>query len=232
MTPSAGVPTETATAEVVAASPTAPVGTATPDPVLLRDGGVAIIQTAFVRLIDEYIDPLHRSRSCVAGVVGRAAGGGGEGLRFERRLSSTGDRAADFAAFRSAYVPLASSVQDAKQLRFAAIRTMAASLSDCHTFFLTPTSSDSLLGARNGNGSVGIGVELLDVPPAVTEVISRRAGRPRWDSPRRSRHRGRWHGHDSDGDGARIRPDQRRGGHVRHAHAATAWRIRANRGRR
>ena len=58
---------------------------------------------------------------------------------------------ADFAAFRAAYVPLANSVQDAKKLRFAAIRAMAASLSDCHTFFLTPTSSDTLLErARTG----------------------------------------------------------------------------------
>jgi carboxyl-terminal processing protease len=140
--------------------------------VLLRDGGISIIQTAYDRLLDEYIDPLQPQALLTQAWNGASSEARADGLSVPPTPTYTGDRLADFAAFRAAYVPLANSVQDAKKLRFAAIRTMAASLSDCHTFFLTPTSSDSLLDARNGNGSVGIGVELLDVPPAVTEVIA------------------------------------------------------------
>jgi carboxyl-terminal processing protease len=164
--------TPTQTAVPATATPAGPTATPTPDlAVLLRDGGISIIQTAYDRLLDEYIDPLQPQSLLAQAWSGVGQEARTEGLPVPAAPAYTGDRVEDFAAFRAAYVPLANSVQDAKQLRFAAIRTMAASLHDCHTFFLTPTSSDSLLGARNGNGSVGIGVELLDVPPAVTEVI-------------------------------------------------------------
>jgi carboxyl-terminal processing protease len=49
---------------------------------------------------------------------------------------------------------------------------MTASLADCHTFFLVPVASDSLIDARAGKGTVGIGVELASIPPFVTEVIT------------------------------------------------------------
>ncbi len=167
-----GVPTETATAEVAAASPTAPVGTATPDPALLRDGGVAMIQTAFVRLMDQYINPLNSSdllSQAWAGVRQEAAA---EGLRIGAAPAFTGDRAADIAAFEAAYVPLAAQASDATKLRYAAISQMAASLNDCHTFFLTPVGSDTLIDTRSGAGAVGIGVELAGAPPVITEVIT------------------------------------------------------------
>ncbi len=122
--------------------------------------------------MDEYIDPLQPQALLTQAWNGVSGEARAEGLSVPATPVYKGDRVADFAAFRAAYVPLANSVQEAKQLRFAAIRTMASSLNDCHTFFLTPTSSDTLLEARNGNGSVGIGVELLDIPPAVTEVIA------------------------------------------------------------
>jgi carboxyl-terminal processing protease len=52
------------------------------------------------------------------------------------------------------------------------IRGMAETLQDCHTFFLSPVLSDTLIDTRAGKGSVGIGVELASVPPLVTEVIT------------------------------------------------------------
>jgi carboxyl-terminal processing protease len=48
---------------------------------------------------------------------------------------------------------------------------MAATLQDCHTFFLNPVAADTLIDTRAGDGSVGIGVDLAGVPPLVTEVI-------------------------------------------------------------
>lgn len=165
--------TPTQTPVPATATPAGPTATPTPDlAVLLRDGGISIIQTAYDRLLDEYIDLLQPQALLTQAWNGASSEARAEGLSVPAAPRYTGDRVADFTAFRTAYVALANSAQDAKQVRFAAIRTMAASLNDCHTFFLTPTSSDSLLGARNGNGSVGIGVELLDVPPAVTEVIA------------------------------------------------------------
>jgi carboxyl-terminal processing protease len=163
----------TLTAVPATATPAGPTATPTPDlAVLLRDGGISIIQTAYDRLLDEYIIPLQPQGLLAQAWSGAAQEAWAEHLSVPAAPVYTGDRVTDFAAFRAAYVPLANSVQDAKKIRFVAIRTMAASLNDCHTFFLTPTSSDSLLGAREGKGSVGIGVELLDVPPAVTEVIA------------------------------------------------------------
>jgi len=171
---SAARPTETPTATPVpaTATPAGPTATPTPDlAVLLRDGGISMIGAAYDRLLDEYIDPLEPQallRQAWAGVQQEA---GTEGLPAPPTPAFTGDRNADFAAFRTAYVPLAAKTKDAKQLRFAAIRQMAASLRDCHTFFLNPVASDTLLGTRAGNGVVGIGIDLAGVPPLVTEVI-------------------------------------------------------------
>jgi carboxyl-terminal processing protease len=49
---------------------------------------------------------------------------------------------------------------------------MTESLQDCHTFFLSPVATDNLEGAREGRGTVGIGVELAGIPPLVTEVVA------------------------------------------------------------
>ena len=198
VTPSAGVPAVTATAEVTAAPPTAtaPVGTPTPDPALLRDGGVAMIQTAFVRLMDQYINPLNSSdllSEAWAGVRQEAAA---EGLSIDAAPSFTGDRAADIAAFEAAYVPLAAQAPDATKLRYAAISQMAASLNDCHTFFLTPVGSDTLIdtrsrrrggGHRRGTGGGAAGYH---------GSHHRRAGGPGGTAHRRPDPGGGRHGHD------------------------------------
>jgi C-terminal peptidase prc len=164
--------TSTETVEPATATPAAPAATPTPDPVVLaQDGGIAVIEAAYNRLLDEYIDPLEPNTLLIQAWSGVQTEGAAQGLTVPRQPAFTGDRARDFAAFRAAYVPLASSAGDPKQLRYAAIRAMAASLHDCHTFFLSPVAADTINETREGKGSVGIGVALIGTPPLVTEVI-------------------------------------------------------------
>jgi carboxyl-terminal processing protease len=151
----------------------APAGTPTPDlAVLLQDGGVSIVQAAYDRLLDEYIDPVEPSRLLDGAWTSMVQQAGTESLEVPLKPTFSDDRASDFELFRGAYVKLASGSADPTTLRHAAIRGMAATLQDCHTFFLTPVLSDTLIESRAGRGTVGIGVELAGVPPLVTEVIT------------------------------------------------------------
>jgi hypothetical protein len=165
--------TSNATAVPATAAPAGPTATPTADPVVLaRDGGIAVIQAAYERLLDEYIDPLEPRALLIQAWYGVQTEGAAQGLAVPPEPAFSGDRLADFAAFRAAYVPLASAAADPKGLRYAAIRAMATSLHDCHTFFLSPVASDTINETREGKGSVGIGVELIGTPPLVTEVIA------------------------------------------------------------
>lgn len=169
-TPTAA-PSAAATIAVTAA-PTPPAATPTPDTeLLLRDGGIAIIETAYNRLLDQYIDPVDPAALLAQAWAGVRQQAAAQGVAAPPTPSFAGDRVAAFAAFRQAYVAAVPSL-DARQARFGAIRTMAASLRDCHTFFLNPVASDTLVQTRQGNGSVGVGVELTGTPPLVTEVIA------------------------------------------------------------
>lgn len=156
-------------------SPTAPAPapTATPDlTVLLRDGGIGVIQMAYDRLLDEYIRPLEPAPLLNAAWDGLAQEADRQGVSAPPRPRFEGDRSQQFVAFAQAYVPFATAVTDATPLRYAAIRAMAGSLGDCHTFFLNPVASETLIDSRAGKGSVGIGIELAGVPPLITEVIT------------------------------------------------------------
>lgn len=164
-------PTATVT---VAATPTAspPAGTPTPDPVvLLEDGGIAIIASAYDRLLDEYIEPVDSSRILDGGWTLLAQEAHAEQLSLPAKPAFDDDRTSDFSLFRSAYERLIAGVADPTQLRFAVIRGMATTLQDCHTFFLNPVANDTLLDTRAGKGAIGIGIELTGIPPLVTEVI-------------------------------------------------------------
>ena len=155
-------------------SPTvvAPVPTPTPDlSVLLKDGGIGIIQIAYDRLLDEYIRPLEPAPLLNAAWGGMSKEALQQGLTLPPRPVFEGDRNAQFLAFAQAYVPFANSLADPTALRYGAIRSMAAGLNDCHTFFLNPVASDTLIDSRAGIGSVGVGIELAGVPPLITEVI-------------------------------------------------------------
>jgi carboxyl-terminal processing protease len=167
-------PTVPHSATPLPATPTraVPAATPTPDPaLLLKDGGIAIIQTAYDRMLDEYIDPLTSPHLLdvawsAAAPKARALGG-----VVPQEPDFSGDRTAGFDAFRQGYIAMTANLGDAKTVRFAAINAMASSVNDCHTFFLNPVASDTLVGERAGQGSVGIGVELAGVPPLITEVI-------------------------------------------------------------
>lgn len=168
-------PTAVPTTTPVAASPTpaGPPPTPTPDlAALARDGGIAYIEEAYNRLLDEYIDPLQpRSLLSAAWAVMRRESAT-SGVTLPAEPAFAGDRLAAFGEFRAAYVPAAASASDPVKLRYSAIQGMTEVINDCHTFFLSPVASNTVIDARAGLGTVGIGVELVGVPPLVTEVIT------------------------------------------------------------
>ncbi|HZP56401.1 MAG TPA: S41 family peptidase [Dehalococcoidia bacterium] len=167
-------PTQTPPPTVTAAptQPPAPTATATPDlGVLLQEGGIPILRAAYDRLLDEYIDALEPQPLLDAAWDGATQKAAAAGATVPARPQFIGDRDADFAAFRAAWLRLIDGLADPQPVRFAALSAMASSLHDCHTFFLNPVASDTILDTRAGKGSVGVGIELAGVPPIVTEVI-------------------------------------------------------------
>jgi carboxyl-terminal processing protease len=167
-------PTPTPTLTSTPAATATPRGTPTPDAAaLLEGGGIAIIQIAYDRLLDGYIDPLEPAPLLNAAWDAMALEADAQGLAAPAKPAIAGGRAEALAAFAQAYVPFATGTADPTKLRHAAIRGMAASLQDCHTFFLNPVASETLIDQRAGKGSVGIGVELVSAaPPLVSEVIT------------------------------------------------------------
>jgi carboxyl-terminal processing protease len=169
-------PSAITTAPVQAAPPTAtPAIESSPTPdrtLLLKDGGIAIINTAFDRLMDEYIEPVDSSRLLNAAwtILGQEADK--QGLAMPEKPAFSDDRVTDIGLFGAAYVKLAAESPDPTPLRYGAIRGMTQTLQDCHTFFLNPVASGTLVDTRAGKGSVGIGAELAGIPPLVTEVIT------------------------------------------------------------
>jgi carboxyl-terminal processing protease len=158
----AAPPTATATVEP---SPT-------PDDRLLSDGGVALIQRAYERLLDQYIEPLDPSRILDGAWTLLAVRAEEEGIALPLKPEFADDRVADFELFKLAYIQTAAKSDDPTQLRYASIRGMTQALQDCHTFFLSPVASDTLTDQRGGKGTIGIGVDLAGVPPRITEIIT------------------------------------------------------------
>jgi carboxyl-terminal processing protease len=159
---------------VLTPTPVPPNATPTPDlAVLLKDGGIGIVQIAYDRLLNEYIRPLEPAPLLNAAWDGMAQEAANQGVVLPPKPAFSGDRSAQFVAFAQAYVPAitAAGEEAGTQLRYAAVRSMAASLNDCHTFFLSPVASDTLIETRAGKGSVGIGIEMSGAPPLITEVI-------------------------------------------------------------
>lgn len=146
--------------------------TPTPDiSALLADGGVALVRAAYDRLLDQYINPVQPSTLLDGAWTSLLQQAAVAGVEMPPKPAFGDDRAGDFELFRLAYTRIAGQAEDPTALRHAAIRGMAESLQDCHTFFLSPVASDTLIDTRSGAGAVGIGVELAGVPPLVTEVI-------------------------------------------------------------
>lgn len=167
-----GVAVEDATPTAAPTDTPVVVATPTPNAALLEQGGVAIVQRAYERLLDAYIDPLEPSRILDGAWTLLSVKAGEQGVEVPLKPTFADDRVGDFLLFQQAYVEMAAASPDATQLRYASIRGMTEALQDCHTFFLSPVASDTLNDAREGIGIVGIGVEFAGVPAMVTEVIT------------------------------------------------------------
>lgn len=167
-------PTSTPTlTPVPTATPATPAGTPTPDPALLRDGGVAVIEKAFGLIADGYIRPVDPAALLRAAWEGAAEAAANAAASVPASPDLPADRDGAWAAFRQAYVALIDGNPglDAAQVRYAAIDRMAASLRDCHTYFLKPVLAQVQDETRHGTRGVGVGVEVLAATPnVITEV--------------------------------------------------------------
>jgi hypothetical protein len=76
--------------------------TPTPDASLLEDGGVRIIEIAYVRLLDEYITPVDSSRILDGAWTKLSVQAGEESLDLPAQPAFADDRVGDFDVFRSA----------------------------------------------------------------------------------------------------------------------------------
>jgi carboxyl-terminal processing protease len=168
-------PTATVTDVPATATPAGPTATPTPDlAVLLKDGGIAVVEAAYNRLLDEYIDPLDPATLMTEAWGGVQSEAQAQGVVAPGTPAIAGERTDAFAAFRGAWTPFVGAMEEktAAKYRAAAIRAMTTPLNDCHTFFLNPVASETLTDSRSGKGVVGIGIELIGSPPLVTEVIT------------------------------------------------------------
>lgn len=166
-------PTPTAPAATPPPPPTEAPRTPTPDPALLANGGVGVVEKAFDLVVNGYIhpaDPAALAQAAWAGAVEAAASLGGRAVPAPALV---GDAPAVRAALRNAYVALidANPGIDEARLRHAAIDRMAKSLGDCHTYFLPPVLAQVQEETRHGSRGVGVGVEVLAATPnVITEV--------------------------------------------------------------
>lgn len=172
----AAPPTPTPTAEPTAAPTATPSplpGTPTPDPALLEHGGVGIIEKAFGLILDGYIRPVDPAALLGAAWSGASEAAAAAGARIPAAPVLPAGRDGAWAAFREAYVALVSANPDldTSSVRYAAIDRMAASLGDCHTYFLKPVLARVQEETRQGTRGVGVGVEVLAATPnVITEV--------------------------------------------------------------
>lgn len=170
----AAPPTPTAEPTIAPTATPSPVpGTPTPDPALLAHGGVGIIEKAFRLIVDGYIRPVDPGALLGAAWSGASDAAGAAGATVPPGPTLPADPDGAWAAFRDAYVALmdANPNLDAAAVRYAAIDRMAASLQDCHTYFLKPVLAQVQDETRHGTRGVGVGVEVLAATPnVITEV--------------------------------------------------------------
>ena len=104
--------------------------------------GVGVIKLAFDRLIDDHVTAADEAALLNAGWDGIRKAAEREQVEPGRGPVFNGDRAADFAAFRGAYLALPRGLRESGAGRYAAIDAMAQSLDDCHTYYLGPSLDD------------------------------------------------------------------------------------------
>lgn len=146
--------------------------TATPEPSRL-----STVRAAFNILMDKYYRPLSSSDLLSAawlGVSDQARSSGASDNLSAPKF--TGDRAQDLKLFGDRYSALVSSNPrlDPVRLSFAAVQSMAGSLEDDHTAFLSPqVNAQFQEQSAGGTKTVGIGVTLdsARAPFVIQEVV-------------------------------------------------------------
>ncbi len=135
--------------------------------------GAALIEQAIGDLLDHYVDPLPTQP-----LYGAAYNGAVASLRASGKTPQpqppalTGDRVADAAAFKAAYLALADGAGpgiNQSLLAYESIRAVAASLDECHTAFLDPAQYRSVTAGLSGTNTYGgIGVTIRTQTRPVT----------------------------------------------------------------
>jgi len=169
---SAPPPTVTPSAALTVTPPT-PEPTATPEPEDLGEGSVELIHRALVSIVDYHIDKPDPLPLLQAAWQGAAAAARQHGVAVPL-LSLPGEADAMWPAWRDQYVGLLHALPPDvwDGLRFAAITSMAQSLDDCHTFYLSPQRS-GFIDVHEGRATGGVGVELApSSPPYVRDIYS------------------------------------------------------------
>lgn len=146
-------------------------------PVTTPEAGSALIEQAVGYLLDGYVDrpksgPLYQAAYDGAVAALRAAGKSPQ----PQPPALADDRQRDTAAFRAAYLallaPLGAGVDQAA-VAYGAIRAVAKTIDECHTYFLDPEQNARAKASATGQESyVGIGVTVNAklTPPTIARV--------------------------------------------------------------
>jgi carboxyl-terminal processing protease len=175
--PSAPAPSRTPATPAAAGIPASPV--ATPIfPNTTPDAGAALVEQAVGYLLDYYVDELPSAPLYQAAFNGAVTALGTFGKAVQPPpLSLTGDRKAQAAAFKAAYLTLAKSGgTDVNQtaLAYEAIRAMTAQIDECHTAFLDPEQLRSVtagLAGTNTYGGIGVSIRTQTRPVTIGGIF-------------------------------------------------------------
>src|SRR5438105_356979 len=153
--------------------PTAtPHPTASPIPLqvrLLEDGGLGVIEVAVNRIVDEHVTPVDEAALLAAAWDGVRTAARSQHLPEPDAPSFTGDRAVDIDRFRRAWFSLPEELAFYPPTRCTAVRSIARSINDCHTYFLGPELPGSNNDPQNRTLG-GFGMTLSGKPPVVAEI--------------------------------------------------------------
>lgn len=140
--------------------------------------GAALIDQAVGILLDSYVDPLPSNDLFQAAYDGTVATLRASGKTPQPQSPTfTGDRKADAAAFKTAYLALANAAgSDINQtiLAYEAIRTVAEKVNECHTAFLDPEQYRSVtagLSGTNTYGGIGVTIRTQTRPVTIGDIF-------------------------------------------------------------
>jgi carboxyl-terminal processing protease len=140
--------------------------------------GAALIDQAVGILLDSYVDQLQSSDLFQAAYTGAVATLRASGKTPQPQPPAlTGDRKADSAAFKTAYLALAGNAGgDINQtiLAYEAIRAIAEQVNECHTAFLDPEQYRSVtagLSGTNTYGGIGVTIRTQTRPVTIGDIF-------------------------------------------------------------